>query len=442
MNLREMRSIMKEELHTVRSRRVFEQAKFRSPVLGNHTSFDDLLALLSNEEPSLYPQKDAVVRALIVEHQRCSTSLWSQVLTVAFYPMLQGQVRRARVCFAEDEAVQLVLVRFLEILHGFVLSPDTTHLCARLRSGVRRRVSVDLRKEKRTVQRIRSAESQILGEQGAYEAETSKAFTAPERKKAAKKRSRPTSEECPQVVRVLRQFAGRSLSEDELTLLIATDIYGESLTHFVRRTQRSASQDECRRIYERFKKFRHRTLAKARKILSEAQRQGYLEPTPAIDGGLSFPAVLRLLVQRLGLYKKAETTAAEPATFVYVSAPKKNSCLAAWTQGSGGLSPGCAATAAHNLSLVVDKEESCARMEAVRLVTQWLRPSTQNIFEAEVPLIQSEDRLLFTQMVFQHSNSLINPKFLFYLVPLIHFVGHPASNPGRSVRAHGSTGPP
>ncbi len=148
MDLKCMTSDLKREVQGERNRRRFDEAKRRHSVLGHHEEVDSVLAVLGDESAERYWEREAITRALIVEHQRRPHRLWSAMLTIAYYPMLcRLRVRTRSDAVTPAELDQLVVVCFLEVLERIPMEPRRDKTSVRLRSKTRRRVFGMLRRE-------------------------------------------------------------------------------------------------------------------------------------------------------------------------------------------------------------------------------------------------------------------------------------------------------
>ena len=124
-----MSSTFRETFNAVRREvqvgpsRVFDEAKARHRCLARHATVLSALAVMGEESPAGWVEREALTRALIEEHQATSLPFWASALLVAYYPMLSRL--RHRIwgdALDRDDLDQLVVSCFLQVVAAFPLA--------------------------------------------------------------------------------------------------------------------------------------------------------------------------------------------------------------------------------------------------------------------------------------------------------------------------------
>lgn len=269
MGLEQLLAALGGDLRQRRHVGAFLAGREREPALADHPTLTSVLRALDDARPETYPARDALLRALLAEHQRGASSVWAAALLVAFAPMLR--VLRARLrgsAFSADELDQLVVFGFVEALGRCPVGAGS--VCLRLRLDTHRYVMRALSGEQRERREHRALEERARGDEHFV-------FVG--------WRTRPDElddEERGELEALLRALVGDelvagSVSEARLAVVIATRIRGEPLSDYLARTAAGRPTDP--RAYQRIKRERSRTLTVLRLLLTTR-----LSPT---DGALA-----------------------------------------------------------------------------------------------------------------------------------------------------------
>lgn len=114
MPIMNMRKPLQIEVASRRHASVFERGRQAHAALREYPSVSAILALFEKEVPELLPRKEALVRVLLIEHQRGGASFWSSLLTLMYLPMLISLERRIKPGpLTRDEVEQIVLAKFM-----------------------------------------------------------------------------------------------------------------------------------------------------------------------------------------------------------------------------------------------------------------------------------------------------------------------------------------
>lgn len=146
-NLEATRARMLAAIGTVANLAVYRAGRARRMALRPYHGPMGVLQALSRSCREQYPLRDALTRALLVEHRQHDCALWSQMLTVAYYPMLRKLRFRASVepLFADD-IDQQVLMGFMQALDAVGAHPKRGHVALQLRQRTERAVFEALRR--------------------------------------------------------------------------------------------------------------------------------------------------------------------------------------------------------------------------------------------------------------------------------------------------------
>jgi len=256
MGLKKMKRVLVIELGTESNMNLFQKTKRRYKALADHETAMSVLALLSNESPRHWEEKDNLVRALIEESQTHPHSYWGTLLTIAFYPMLSRL--RGRItgnALTRDDFDQLVLTSFLEVVEIFPLDNKSDRTCMYLRQMTQRRVFRRLRLEQAAQEAVRSADLRELERREielAEEVDIERLGGEHHLRWPKTKPSKPwppSEKEQSQLVAFLVDKVGDDIDGDHLALIIATQIHGQKLSDFVRSSYPDLSFGDRKKAY-------------------------------------------------------------------------------------------------------------------------------------------------------------------------------------------------
>ena len=124
-------------LATPRALAEYARAQATHPALAPCSTPSAVLSALAESSALPLEQKDAIVLALITEHQRSRHHLWQALLLTAYAPMLYGVAKRTFRVSRED-AAQGALLAFLEAIAKVRVTPAPAILSRALRYATER----------------------------------------------------------------------------------------------------------------------------------------------------------------------------------------------------------------------------------------------------------------------------------------------------------------
>lgn len=256
MGLQHLLAALRDELRRRTHAATFHSRAKGNPVLADHPSLGALLEFLKDSSADTYAARDALLRALLVEHQRGAAtpsqdSTWAGALLVAFSPMLRALRRRLRgEIFTPSELDALVLEGFLDSLHRCPVHARS--VCGRLRLDTHRFVMRALLREQR-----RHSEQRALSEcaRGNHEFVVFEWRAEPGELEA---------DEQEELEALLRALVAEAITKPRLELVIATRLRGRPLPSLVNGAGPGADRE-----YQRLKRERTRTLAQLRELLRD-----------------------------------------------------------------------------------------------------------------------------------------------------------------------------
>jgi len=260
MTLRSLKQSLKTSLSNPNSQEAFDRVKLRQPTLAYHQTPLSVLAVLGDQSPRRYPEKEALTRILVAEYQANREPLWSSLLLVAYYPVLwrlRSGIRSDAFCTCDLDA--LITEKFLEVVSEFPLSKIKDRICMHLRQQTRRAVFQTIKEAEQEHWLIEcmDVEDLLNLEPAAW----------PEPPREGELPGAPDDLEV--LVKVLLKHVGGAVPRCKLDLVIATTIRGENLRSYVSRRHPGAGAADLRRAYERLKRQRSRTINKLRGLLAD-----------------------------------------------------------------------------------------------------------------------------------------------------------------------------
>lgn len=225
----------------------FDRAKERRPCLAKHPTIDSVLAVMDDESPSGWNEREALTRALVAEHQASSRPFWAAVLLLAFYPMLCRLRHRIwGESLDRDDLDQLVISSFLQTVATFPLARVSDRTALRLRQQTARRVFAVVREE----QRAHRFQAGLVEFEEPHFAPFDEEHPAP-------------ASEAKEVVARLVVLAERHLPDRNLDLVAATVFGQEQLRHYATRVNTGEPHE---RVYQRLKRRRSRVLRRLKAL--------------------------------------------------------------------------------------------------------------------------------------------------------------------------------
>ncbi len=238
---------LRKDAVSARHQRAFEAGRAKQPVLAAHSSAASVLATLDDEAEGTYPAREALMRALILEHRASGAPVWSTLLLGAFKPMLvRLRNRLVSDTVPGDELDQLVITAFLGALSEI---PVTDRLPMRLRQRTERQVFAFLRKERE--QRHPDIDVETLEDVEPDEPTVSE----------------PTDAELYDLALLLQRAIAEGISTSGLDVVEATVLRRELLRAYVDRIAPGEGVDRDR-LYQRLKRQRSRAMQRLRELLT------------------------------------------------------------------------------------------------------------------------------------------------------------------------------
>ena len=229
---------------------LFAEARQRQETLGRYEATADVLKALSNDRSDAYAERESLTRALLVEHRKHESTLWSALLVVAYYPMLSClRFRLINERLTSDDLDQLVLLAFLFVLDRIPFERVRDRLALRLRQ--------------RTTRRLFKIMPRQSGLEALTECDDADAIDrAP---------TEPTKDSeslgCRLILMDLRRTVGDEVSDLAIGTIGITILDGEDLKGFVKRVVASDPLEQSR-TYQRLKRQRTRALSTLRRLVS------------------------------------------------------------------------------------------------------------------------------------------------------------------------------
>ncbi len=259
MNLGKMREATWKDVSSDKHAATFAAAKLRETALRDHTSPAAMLEFLRNPAEELWPERDAVARAMVREYQRARGQLWLGLLFVAFAPMLM-RLRGRLVTDGADrsELDMLVVEQFFDAVANFPLEARASRTSMFLRQDTQRAVFRKLLAQQRDLDRQRLLDHLIKDEEDlALLTDTPPAEPVPF----------IAEDEKDELADTLCDMAGDAVPQGRLQLVIDTLVRGEGLRHLVDRRYPELSARAKEMTYQRLKRERLRTIARLRPVL-------------------------------------------------------------------------------------------------------------------------------------------------------------------------------
>ena len=230
----------------------FELARARRAAFATHASTASVLAALSDDRDSTYPEREQLTQALLAECRAQAEPVWRSMLVVAYYPLL-SRLRRRIVGDAvpREDLDQLVLTAFLSAIDALLPHECVDRTAMRLRQRTERQVFRLLRRA-RQEQEVPTA-IHDLGPDAAT------LGVLPDEQE--------DQQEVSERARTLVRVAQGAVADRSLDVLVATVIRRESLRDYVQRTVQGGVLVR-ERAYQRLKRQRTRALQKLRALLA------------------------------------------------------------------------------------------------------------------------------------------------------------------------------
>ena len=255
-----IRSGLRKEALAGRNVPLFEAARSRQRALARHASVASVLGVLADDTGGQAVAQEAVVRALVEEHQADPGPFWSAVLTLAFLPMLAGiRSRLSEDAVPGDELTSIVVHSFLQVIGRIDVGAGRWMTAFRLRRRTERRAFATVAAERAQVSilRVFASLEEPLGEFG-WEWPGAPFVAADDHEVAEL------------AVALLFDRVGAAMPRDHLDGVALTMLRGETLWDFVDRVHPGLPPTARVRAYERLKRLRTRAVRRLRRLLARS----------------------------------------------------------------------------------------------------------------------------------------------------------------------------
>lgn len=276
MSPTETLSALKAELRARRHQERFADACARHPVLADLGTLPVLLERLADSGERGYETSEALAIAFLTEQQAASSPLWTGLLLLLFEPMLgalRASVRGAAMDAEELDAV--IIGHFLEVAQAHPLrDAKPGHTLVALRSKTRRAVFRELKHEQREQTEAPATDPHLLFDLLDGALDLSGYRSSGDESEADLGHVRNQMRQ----VAFLREHCGGELDDEQLDLVLHTQVRGGRLCDYVDEHYPELSPEERTRTYERLKRQHGRSLEVIRGALAHLRH-----PRPAED---------------------------------------------------------------------------------------------------------------------------------------------------------------
>jgi hypothetical protein len=227
-----------------RRSRAYDVARPQYRELAPYASPKELLHALGPSSPLTECERDALIAAVLTEHQRAPEPVWQSILLVAFEPMLVRIRRRIRGERDAEDRDQQVLLGFLEALRSVRAGPymvlamqwvTKAHAFGAVRKDLRERAAHDPYDDDRTRARPLGA-------------------TAVEKVAATE----------------IMQMVEAAGGEELLQAIVATEGGDEPLSEYVARVHPQASLADRAKIHDRLSRVQNKVMREIRRRVAHA----------------------------------------------------------------------------------------------------------------------------------------------------------------------------
>lgn len=247
-----------------RHRKTYDETRTHYADLDAYPTAEALLTLFADADERRYPEKERITRILLVEYLVTAEPhpLWSALLVLAYFPMVKRLRDRVRGMAADDgfEADQMALEAFLDMLEDEPVEEKPDRIALHMRQATERRLFAQLKEWQRAnAKREPFNEHKFARRQFGEDLQPGD----PDEPRYVAK---PTPARMQHYERAMHRLFDSHVGKADLDLVLATLFRGEDLWEHVDR-QHPASTLERKKLYERLKRQRTRTLARLRELL-------------------------------------------------------------------------------------------------------------------------------------------------------------------------------
>lgn len=251
---------LRAEVRAPRHQMLFAEARGRHAAFADHHAILSVLGVLAGDGQTRYAEKEALTRALILEHQSSRSAFWAAALLVAYYPMLSRLRHRIYGdALPGEDLDQLVVTSFLSVAADYPVAAELDRSALRLRQ-----------RTERLVFRVVCEEHE--GQQ-IFRATPPESFEEIERADWPECRVNGTERplnpgDAADAVSLLVEHAGSLLDGETFDMMTATLICGRRIGAYLEAVLPEMGADERHRIYQRIKRRHSRTLKRIRPALA------------------------------------------------------------------------------------------------------------------------------------------------------------------------------
>lgn len=257
----------------------YRQAREKHPALAPYPTVHALRVRLDDFSEDVYAESEALTRALLTEAQESRHPFWTMVLQIAYHPMLCRL--RSRIygnAVPPDELDHMVSVSFLDAILEVPIDPKYDHLPLRLRQATQRKLFRYLRDEQRLKTNVQLADHDDIrwmaeeyyvpegDDPSSHKWECLWPATTPP------EHTELDLEDQQRQVALLVEYAGDSLTLEQLDALVATHVCGQRLVDHAMRVTRGQPPATRRRSYQRIRRSHSRAKEKLRAELGHLRK--------------------------------------------------------------------------------------------------------------------------------------------------------------------------
>jgi hypothetical protein len=236
---------MRKDVLSSRYQGVFAKARARHECLAPYHTTADLLRGLTNERAG-HEYRDCLSRAVLREHRSRTSPVWSELLVVAYYPMLSClRYRVIREDVPGDDLDQLLLCAFLGTIESLSRLKEPNRIALHLHRDTARALFLVLRRQRSEALDPEELEGLASG--------------------ATPSRSLEHAQACEFMAGELRRTLARELADTTIEVLAATVLGFETSSSLAERLYGDGVSQS--RAYQRIKRQRTRALDQLRVTL-------------------------------------------------------------------------------------------------------------------------------------------------------------------------------
>lgn len=251
---------LRAEVRAPRHQALFAEARGRHAAFADHHAILSVLGVLAGDGQTQYAEKEALTRALLVEHQSSRSAFWAAVLLVAYYPMLSRLRHRIYGdALPGDDLDQLVITSFLSVAADYPVARGLDRTAMRLRQQTERLVFRVVCEEQDGQQIFRATPPESFEEIERTDWPEGRLGGADQPLNFA---------DAADAVSLLVEHAGALLDGETFDLMTATLICGRRIGAYLEAVLPEMTSDERRRVYQRIKRRHSRTLKRIRPALA------------------------------------------------------------------------------------------------------------------------------------------------------------------------------